>query len=43
MVDRLGVSKKGVLDRIHNHEDEDEVKTEEPKKKRSFAKESSKR
>ena len=37
MVDRLGVSKKGVLT-VHNHEDEDEVKTEEPKKKKVIRK-----
>lgn len=37
MVDRLGVSKKGVLT-VHNHEDEDEVKTGEPKKKKVIRK-----
>ena len=33
----VGVSKKGVLT-VHNHEDEDEVKTEEPKKKKVIRK-----
>lgn len=37
MVDRLGVSKKGVLT-VHNHEDEEEVKHEEPKKKKVIRK-----
>lgn len=37
MVDRLGVSKKGVLS-VHNHEDEEEVKHEEPKKKKVIRK-----
>lgn len=37
MVDRLGVSKKGILT-VHNHEDEEEVKHEEPKKKKVIRK-----
>lgn len=37
MVDRLGVSKKGVLT-VHNYEDEEEVKHEEPKKKKVIRK-----